>query len=55
MEAPCFTIYPVAEYRRSPFARMWASTLEMVPEILVEHSPFFLFENAAVLWNQGLG
>src|SRR5438105_1484870 len=45
----------VAEYRRSPFAMVWQKLWKKFPSFSVKHSPFFIFEDGAVLWNQGFG
>jgi hypothetical protein len=45
----------VAEYRRSVFARIWRRLWRWFPSFSAKHSPFFIFDDGAVLWNQGLG
>jgi hypothetical protein len=45
----------VAEYRRSPFAAIWQKLWRIFPRFSIRYSPFFLFEDGAVLWNQGFG
>jgi hypothetical protein len=45
----------VAEYRTSVFARIWRLLWRWFPSFSAKHSPFFIFDDGAVLWNQGLG
>jgi hypothetical protein len=45
----------VAEYRRSPFSVIWQKLWKVCPGFSAKHSPFFLFEDGSVLWNQGFG
>jgi hypothetical protein len=45
----------VAEYRSSVFARIWRRLWRWFPSFSSRHSPFFIFEDGTVLWNQGLG
>jgi hypothetical protein len=45
----------VAEYRSSVFARIWRCLWRWFPNYSSRHSPFFVFEDGSVLWNQGLG
>lgn len=45
----------VAEYQRSAFAAIWQKLWRLFPRFSIKHSPFFLFEDGAVLWNQGFG
>lgn len=45
----------VSEYRRSPFAKIWHKVWRVFPSFSRKHSPFFLFEDGTVLWNQGFG
>ena len=45
----------VVEYRRSKFATIWQKLWKVLPRFSAKHSPFFLFEDGAVLWNQGFG
>jgi len=52
-------LYPtnklVSEYRTSMFARIWRHLWKLCPGFSARHSPFFLFADGALLWNQGLG
>jgi hypothetical protein len=45
----------VAEYRRSVFAQIWRRIWKWFPSFSSRHSPFFLFADGSVLWNQGFG
>jgi hypothetical protein len=45
----------VMEYRRSIFAAIWRHLWKLFPGFSARHSPFFLFTDGALLWNQGLG
>jgi len=45
----------VAEYRRSLFSVIWQMLWKVCPGFSVKHSPFFVFEDGTVLWNQGFG
>jgi len=45
----------VLEYRGSPFAKIWRTLWKLFPNFSRQHSPFFIFKDGAVLWNQGLG
>ena len=55
MMNPSPTSKLVAEYRGSPFAAIWRKLWNVFPSFALKHSPFFLFEDGAVLWNQGFG
>jgi hypothetical protein len=52
-------LYPtnklVSEYRSSMFAMIWRYLWKLFPRFSARHSPFFLFPDGALLWNQGLG
>jgi hypothetical protein len=45
----------VVEYRQSTFAAIWQKLWKIFPNFANKHSPFFPFEDGAVLWNQGFG
>ena len=45
----------VTEYRRSSFALIWQKLWKVFPQFSMRHSPFFLFDDGTVLWNQGFG
>jgi len=45
----------VSEYRNSIFATIWRHLWKLFPSFAARHSPFFLFTDGALLWNQGLG
>ena len=45
----------VTEYRRSFFALIWQKLWKVFPKFSMSHSPFFLFDDGTVLWNQGFG
>ena len=55
MEASVLPSSLVVEYFRSPFAKFWRQLWKLFPNFSSKHSPFFFFEDGAVLWNQGLG
>jgi hypothetical protein len=45
----------VMEYRTSRFAKVWHTLWKVFPKFSCRHSPFFFFDDGAVLWNQGYG
>ena len=45
----------VTEYRRSSFALIWQKLWKVFPKLSMRHSPFFIFDDGTVLWNQGFG
>jgi hypothetical protein len=55
MEMSCPTNKLVSEYRKSIFATIWRHLWKLFPGFAARHSPFFLFMDGALLWNQGLG
>jgi Immunity protein 74 len=45
----------VSKYRKSIFATIWRQLWKLFPGFSSRHSPFFLFTDGTLLWNQGLG
>ena len=45
----------VTEYLLSSSALVWQKLWKVFPKFSMRHSPFFLFDDGTVLWNQGFG
>lgn len=45
----------VREYKQSRFAATWRRIWKLLPAFSAKHSPFFIFDDGVVLWNQGFG